>query len=263
MIVGIGNRIKEARLALGLTQDELAKKIGVTKGAVANYENNVSHPKETVIYSLIGALGVDANFLFQDCVQTKKAPAISAEAMKVAKDYDELPYWGQHMVKTLIADVFEGVAAMAEQEPVDYESDGEPAALTRTVPLFRQSMAAGPAEPANEQIQMFDNYEIPIDSKADFAIRVNGTSAEPYLHDGQIALGINRQPGFGEVGAFQLDAEFLIKQVVSDHLGNIYLLSLNRAEEDKDVTIWAGADTRQLTYIGTIILDKKPPLPKI
>lgn len=196
--------------------------------------------------------------------ETKKAPAISAEAMKVAKDYDGLPYWGRNMVRSLIRDVAKAAADMnALPDYEDVEPDINPETPVRTVPLFRQSMAAGPAEPANEQIQMFDNYEIPIDSQADFAIRVNGTSAEPYLHDGQIALGINRQPGYGEVGAFQLDAEFLIKQIVSDHVGNIYLLSLNRAEEDKDVTIWAGTDTRQLTYIGTIILDQKPPLPKI
>ena len=71
MEIGIGNRIKEARLSLGLTQEELAEKIGVTKGAIANYEKNTSHPKEPIMYALIEALGVDANFLFQDCVRFK------------------------------------------------------------------------------------------------------------------------------------------------------------------------------------------------
>lgn len=73
---GIGKRIKEARLNLGLTQEELAEKIGVTKGAIANYEKNTSHPKEPVMYALIETLGVDANYLFQDCVKISN-PSIS------------------------------------------------------------------------------------------------------------------------------------------------------------------------------------------
>ena len=40
--MGIGKRIKEARENLNYTQEELAMKIGVTKGAIANYENEVS-----------------------------------------------------------------------------------------------------------------------------------------------------------------------------------------------------------------------------
>ena len=64
--MGIGKRIKEARNALGLTQDELATILGVTKGAVANYENETSHPKEPIMYKMFDALNVDANFLFQD-----------------------------------------------------------------------------------------------------------------------------------------------------------------------------------------------------
>ena len=66
--MGIGKRIKEARNALNMTQEELAKILGVTKGAVANYENETSHPKEPVMYKMFDALQVDANYLFQDVV---------------------------------------------------------------------------------------------------------------------------------------------------------------------------------------------------
>jgi len=36
--------IKEARKALGMTQEQLAKALGVTQGAVAQWENGISHP---------------------------------------------------------------------------------------------------------------------------------------------------------------------------------------------------------------------------
>jgi len=77
--MGIGKRIKEARESLGLTQKELGNIVGVTGSSITNYENETSHPKEPVLYALLNALNVDANFLFQDCT-TKRAPEISPES---------------------------------------------------------------------------------------------------------------------------------------------------------------------------------------
>ena len=81
----------------------LASMVGVTKGAIANYENGTSHPKEPVMYALIDALGVDANFRFQDCVKIKEAPLYSSEAMRLARDYDSLDSHGRRTVR-LVAD---------------------------------------------------------------------------------------------------------------------------------------------------------------
>ena len=68
----------------------------------------------------------------------------------------------------------------------------------------------------------------------------------------------------GEIGAFVLNGEYLVKQLLRDHLGNLYLLSLNRAEADRDVTLWASAaEYTQLIVLGTILTDQKIPLPRI
>lgn len=80
--MGIGKRIKEARDKKGLTQKDLGLLIGVTGSAITNYENEVSHPKELVLYRLMEALDVDANFLFQDVVGNKKMPPAEAEGIK-------------------------------------------------------------------------------------------------------------------------------------------------------------------------------------
>lgn len=64
--MSIGTRIKEARIKIGLTQEELASNIGVTKGAIANYENGVSTPKIELLFKLFSALQCDANYLYQD-----------------------------------------------------------------------------------------------------------------------------------------------------------------------------------------------------
>jgi transcriptional regulator with XRE-family HTH domain len=49
-----------------LTQSQLADQLGISKSAVANYESDLSHPKEEILIKMFGVLGVDANYLFQD-----------------------------------------------------------------------------------------------------------------------------------------------------------------------------------------------------
>lgn len=63
-------RLKEARIRKNMTQEELASAVGVTKGAIGNYESGVSSPKETILIKLMKVLDVDANFLYQDFIRT-------------------------------------------------------------------------------------------------------------------------------------------------------------------------------------------------
>lgn len=96
--MGIGNRIKEARLNLGYTQEELANLLGVTKGAVANYEVETSHPKEPIMYKLFDALQVDANYLFQDEMGSNYPMKVSYSEMEHIKKYRSLDSHGKEMV---------------------------------------------------------------------------------------------------------------------------------------------------------------------
>ena len=60
----IGEKIFELRRKAGLTQRDLALKIGVTPSAVGNYEQGVSFPREEVLYRLFEALDCTPNELF-------------------------------------------------------------------------------------------------------------------------------------------------------------------------------------------------------
>lgn len=63
----IGAIIKEARLAKGMTQDELAEKVGVKKSAVAKWENGrVSEIKRSNLKNLSDALGLAPTKLLGD-----------------------------------------------------------------------------------------------------------------------------------------------------------------------------------------------------
>ena len=60
----LANRIKEWRTELGLTQAELAEKVGVTRKTVNTVENGVFTPSATLAIKLAAALGLSVEQLF-------------------------------------------------------------------------------------------------------------------------------------------------------------------------------------------------------
>jgi transcriptional regulator with XRE-family HTH domain len=62
--IKIGSRIKELRTELGLTQDEFAKKIGVSgKTIVANYESGYSTPNDKVRLKICSICNCSMDYL--------------------------------------------------------------------------------------------------------------------------------------------------------------------------------------------------------
>jgi len=91
--MGLGKRIRTLRERAGLTQEELAQRLGVTPSAVGNYERDISHPKEEVLYRLFTALSCEPNELFSDYYNIKLSPA-QLHMMK----YRELDEHGRELV---------------------------------------------------------------------------------------------------------------------------------------------------------------------
>jgi putative transcriptional regulator len=60
----LGNRIKERRGELGLTQAELAERVGVTRKTVNTVENSVFTPSTILALKLSEALGLSVEQLF-------------------------------------------------------------------------------------------------------------------------------------------------------------------------------------------------------
>lgn len=62
-----GEKVRNERTRLGLSQDELANKIGVTRRVISSYENDSSRPRGTERYNkLADALGVNINYLLSE-----------------------------------------------------------------------------------------------------------------------------------------------------------------------------------------------------
>lgn len=248
-----------------INRAELAEASGVPYTTIMNfYTKGTDNIKRSTLLRLANYFGVSLSYLGDDNIddleaervdnKAKKAPAVSAEAKNIARIFDSLDAHGKDMVKV----VAEREHARMETEAAA-NTDMEAAPATKTIPLFGASFAAGKGEP--DFGNMWEDYEVPVDTKADFAVKINGDSMEPYLHDGSIALGLRQTPKDGDVAALLLDGEFLVKQVCQDMYDNVYLFSLNRKRSDADVTIWHDSG-RSLSCFGTIIMEEDVPLPQ-
>ncbi|MDR1753811.1 MAG: helix-turn-helix domain-containing protein [Eubacterium sp.] len=117
--MGIGKRIKERREALNLKQEELARLVGVTASAIGNYENGVSHPKEPVLYKLFTALMCDANYLYQDVVNSKKQSQISQTENTLIDNFRHLNDEGQKKVVDYLSDLTVCMRYKRDEKTID------------------------------------------------------------------------------------------------------------------------------------------------
>lgn len=117
--MGLANRLKERREQLGLTQGEVASILGITPGAVGNYENGVSTPKADILFKVFDALKCDANYLFQDEMKTlsNKDAATPYEMDHLVKRYRDLDPHGREMVDFTLEKEYE--RSVAEKKRAD------------------------------------------------------------------------------------------------------------------------------------------------
>lgn len=63
-----GDKIKCCRTALGITQEQLAQRVGTTKQVISHYESGVRTPKIDVIERYASNLNVPVDFLIKDSI---------------------------------------------------------------------------------------------------------------------------------------------------------------------------------------------------
>lgn len=107
--MGMAEKIKERRLAMGYTQEELAQKLGLQKSAIAKYENGrVENIKRSIIQNMAKVLECSPTYLmnFEPNVEPAKiaekgsvsipvlgrvAAGIPIEAIEDIVDTEEIP----------------------------------------------------------------------------------------------------------------------------------------------------------------------------
>ncbi len=248
--MSFGQRLRERRIELGMSQAELAKALGVSLSAVSNYENGQNAMREDALLRLFRVLDVDANYLYQDA-DLGRGFACSVEERGLVMKYRALSALGRQTLHTV-------AGALA-----DYQTDLEaalPPQETRQIPLYRCPAAAGFAAPVFGEDFDYIDVTGDVPRGAELAVRIQGDSMEPVIRDGSVVY-VNHDPlTSGDVGIFCLDGEMLCKQYVRDGLGMVYLFSLNRARADMDVVL-PRSSGRSLVCFGRVLLPSRPDVP--
>ncbi len=249
--MSFGKQLRLRRETLGLSRAQLAEELGVSPSAISNYENGVSSPKEEVLLRLFDALQIDPNYLYRDSFRSGSFVCSRAEQDLIEKCRSLSPT-GRQTVHSL-------VGALCDMSR-ELRQDAGPENVPRRIPLYRSPAAAGFASPVLGEDFDYIAADDSVPHGAEFAVRIQGDSMEPCLHDGDTAY-VNRDPlAAGDVGIFCVDGDMLCKQYYRDPLGVVYLFSINRARSDADVVFGSGSG-RSLVCFGRVMLPHRLPLP--
>ena len=229
-----------------INKPKLAELSGVPYTTIDGfYKKGYANAQISNIQKIARVFDTSVDYLFEE---DEGREEISFEARMLAKSFDRLDDWGKKAVRGVVTAETQRVEALTSA----------PKIKTRIIPLLGARFAAGVGEP--DFGNALEEYEVPADARADFAVRVHGDSMEPWFPDGSVQLGVKGAPKDGDVAALTVDGAFYIKQICLDSDGNLHLFSLNRDRKNLDLTIWASAGSN-VTCFGTIPTQKKLPLP--
>lgn len=204
------------------------------------YEKGAENIKLSTLRRLADFFQVPVGYLAGD-------PAAAA----APAHYGELSPKGQQLVDNFIDALKAYEAPVAEAAPVTYLRE------------YVTPAAAGYASPAEGEDYVLIPRPAEAPAGTDFAVRIAGDSMEPYIHDNdRVFVSRMSELSIGDVGIFFVDGDIKCKQYCEDHLGNVYLLSLNRARRDADVHILASSGVTLFCF-GKVLLPRRPPLPNI
>lgn len=207
--MSLHTRIKERRTRLHISRNQLAKQVGVTPSAIANYENGISAPKMDLMPKLFKALKCDANYLFMD--NEEQPDAYSLEETDLIEQYRALDEFGKNAVKQSLEHEYIRCHSPIRVPMID-------------LPFYQFAPSAGNGFYVPDEVEM-SYVSVPLTKQsrnADYVLQVNGHSMEPEYSDGSCVL-IKKQESLspGEIGIFVVDGESYIKEYQTKYLHSL------------------------------------------
>ncbi|MGI6498221.1 MAG: XRE family transcriptional regulator [Oscillospiraceae bacterium] len=244
--------IKELRKKKGFTQKALAERLGVERSTISMWETEKSKPSCDVLEEMADLFQVST-----DQILSRGDLLLHSEGHPVLEKYRALTVQSQNIVDGVLNGLLDYETKI--QAVLEEEQETPP---PRMIPLYATPAAAGYASPDFGTDFEYIPVEGSVPSGADFAVRVQGDSMEPFILDDSIVY-VNRDPmAKGDVGIFCVDGDMFCKQYYKDETGTVYLLSLNRTRADADLVLPATSG-RNLVWYGRVILEKRPRLPRL
>ena len=96
----VGMRVRERRLALGLSQQQLAQLLGITYQQAHKYEKGVNRIAAGQLYAIAKMLEVEVSYFFDGIVDdvTAKPPAAQRMLLELARNFQALACTRQQSV---------------------------------------------------------------------------------------------------------------------------------------------------------------------
>lgn len=247
---GIGKRIAERRKQLGLSQAELARKLGMNSSTIWRYERGeigADSIKLPVIESMAMFLKVNpawlvgkteimepSNLLPLNETEQTNINKLNAHEKKHIEKYRSLDTSGKKIVDIVLDNECERMEKpeMIHIPYMEYEMEHEMEEPQEMIDIDYSyaRVSAGIGIMLNDDEEII-KIKIPLTDesrRADFAVSVRGDSMEPIYCDGDLLL-VRRQPAIdpGEIGIFIVNNEGFVKK-----LGQGELISLNDKYEN-------------------------------
>ena len=197
--------IRQRRLALGLRQEELAARVGVSRNTVAGWETGHSRPGLDTLPALCDALHISLNRFF------------GRESAKTAREKEVLDKF--FALEPADREVIEWqMEALFERRAEQFRED----ALKNVIRVYASDLGAAAgfgAALGEAQGEMIYLLRTPLTEQADEVITVCGDSMEPTYSDGeQVLVRHTKELRPGDIGIFLVDNEGYIKEYQKDGL---------------------------------------------
>ena len=203
-----GERIRQRRGELGMSQAELAALVGVSRNTVAGWETNHSRPDLGTLPALCKALKISLGRFFG--LEKRR----TAEEEKVLEVFFSLEARDRESILWQMEALRDRRAEMREA--------AKPVPLPKTVTLFLNELGAAAGfgaalgEAQGEKMVLLADRDT---ERADEVITVCGRSMEPTFLDGdRVLVQHTRELREGEIGIFLVDNEGYIKEYRKDGL---------------------------------------------
>ena len=225
----MGEKIRDARKASKLSQEEMAELVGVARGAVSSWENGRKTPGGKNLEKLASALGVSTDYLMGREADTKKA-ALSAESNISGQRLNR----GNVILVPVISPILKCSAGNGN----GYDDSGVAWDVVSQYPLFDGTL--------------FALYS----SKSLSAMYAKGDSMEPQIHDGDLIVFVHDETWIpGNIAIVRLDGKLFVKGILRSKNG--YLLrSQNR--DYADIEVGEDDDFSVVGRVVKIITDRDP-----
>jgi transcriptional regulator with XRE-family HTH domain len=115
----VGARMRARRIMLGLTQQQLAERIGITYQQAHKYEKGLNRMAASRLHQAAQVLGVDVGYFFEGWHGAEESPSELAPQqrllLELAKNFMTLSLEHQQAICTLVRMLSDAPAAVADE----------------------------------------------------------------------------------------------------------------------------------------------------